>query len=116
MLGTVRKCAVVAQTSLQEVRRNILRTATVVGNCQFTDTKYNGTKLSSSINGSGRPVYQRKSYRPRSHARLVFKAAKLPEGPTLRILAMCNIFLDTQHAVVKYLTLYGNPLTVCQYI
>jgi hypothetical protein len=69
MLGTARKCVVVAQTSLQEVRRNILRTATVVSSCQFTDTKYNGTKLSSAINGSGRPVYQRKSHRPRSHAR-----------------------------------------------
>ena len=69
MLGTSRKCVVVAQTSLQEVRRNILRTATVVGSCQLTDTKYNGTKLSSTIKGSGRPVYQRKSYSPRSHAR-----------------------------------------------
>jgi len=69
MLGTVRKCVVIAQTSLQEVRRNILRTATVVGSCQFADTKYDGTKLSSTINGSGRPVYQLKSYRPRSHVR-----------------------------------------------
>ena len=69
MLGTARKCVVVAHTSLQEVRRNILRTATVVGSCQLTDTKYNGTKLSSTIKGSGRPVYQRKSYSPRSHAR-----------------------------------------------
>jgi len=69
MLGTVRKCVVVAQTSLQEVRRNIQRTATVVSSCHFTDTKYHSTKLSSTINGSGRPVYQRKSYRPRSHAR-----------------------------------------------
>ena len=115
MLGAVRKCVVVAQTSLQEVRRNIVRTATVVGSCQFTDTKYNGTKFSFTINGCGRAVYQRKSYRPRSHSRWIFKAAKLPEGHMLQILAMCSIFPDKRNAILKCLTLYGNPLTLSVY-
>jgi hypothetical protein len=69
MLGTVRKCVVVAQTCLQEVRRNIVRTATVAGRGQFTDTKYNGMKDSCTINGFGRAVYQHKSYKLRSHSR-----------------------------------------------
>lgn len=69
MLGTLTKCVVVAQTSVQEMRRSIVRTAKTLGSCQFTDTKYSGTKLSSIINGSGRAVYQYKSDRPNSHAR-----------------------------------------------
>ena len=34
----------------------------------------------------------------------------------LQILAMCNIFTDKGNAFLKSVTLYGNPLTLCQYI
>nr|BBH72800.1 farnesyl diphosphate synthase-2 [Nasutitermes takasagoensis] len=116
MLGTVRKCVVVAQTSLQEVRRNILRTATVVGSSQFTDTKYNGTKLSSTINGSGRPVYQRKSYRPRSHARslstLSTPAVRLPFSGTASMEEECQDFMSVFPDIVRDLTEIGREFDI----
>lgn len=116
MLGTARKCVVVAQTSLQEVRRNILRTATVVGSCQFTDTKYNGTKLSSAINGSGRPVYQRKSYRPRSHARSL-STLSTPTVPvaisgTLATKDESRDFMSVFPDIVRDLTETGRHLDI----
>nr|BBH72801.1 farnesyl diphosphate synthase-3 [Nasutitermes takasagoensis] len=116
MLGTVRKCVVVAQTSLQEVRRNILRTATVIGSCQFTDTKYNGTKLSSTINGSGRPVYQRKLYRPRSHARslstLSTPTISLPVSGTVSTKDENQDFMSVFPDIVRDLTETGRHLDI----
>jgi len=116
MLGTGRKCVVVAQTFLQEVRRNILRTATVVSSCQFTDTKYNGTKLSSAINGSGRPVSQRKSYRPRSHARSL-STLSTPTVPvaisgTLATKDESRDFMSVFPDIVRDLTETGRHLDI----
>ncbi|GFG32081.1 hypothetical protein Cfor_06854 [Coptotermes formosanus] len=116
MLGTAGKCVVVAQTCWQEMRRSIVRTVTAAGSSQFTDSNCNSMKVSYTINGSARAVCQHKSYKPRSHSRLLSTlnspAVPLAISGTVATKDESRDFMSVFPDIVRDLTETGRHLVI----